>query len=276
MFKRAALLLTLVATASLISAQSKTYIALGDSVGWGYQPNDTGRGPGDKGYVRPYADWIGTRQGGVRPRLINLSIPGETSSSFFDTSEIGYLLNSNYPIINRKSQANTFIDRATAERNAGRTITHVTYALGGNDMLDLLDSNFLSLPLDQQKAIADQTLVTTDAKVVQALTLIRQQAPGALLVVPGYYNPYAAYPGSPENQIALYALPRLNQVLAARARQFGGWYAPVYGDFVGRELDWTWIGADDIHPRQAGYDAIGRRVILTAIKLTELATPTGR
>lgn len=248
-------------------AQTKTYIALGDSVGWGYQANDTARGPGDKGYVRPFADWIATRQGGQRPRLINLSIPGETSSSFFDTSEIGYLLNSNYPLILRSSQANTFLSRVTAEIGAGRTITHISFALGGNDMLDLLTSGFLGLPYAQQAATVDQTLLTTDARLVQALTLIRQRVPGALLIVPGYYNPYAAFPNSAEQRIALYALPRLNQLLATRARQFGGLFAPTYADFVGQELVWTWIGDNDIHPRQPGYDAIGRRVILTATKV---------
>ncbi|HRF59272.1 MAG TPA: SGNH/GDSL hydrolase family protein [Fimbriimonadaceae bacterium] len=259
------------AATAVVSAQTRTYIALGDSVSWGYQPNDTARGAGDKGFVRPFADWLGTRQGGVRPRVINLSIPGETSSSFFDTTEVGYLLNSNYPLLFRSSQSSTFGSRVTNEFAAGRTITHVTYALGGNDMLDLLTSSFLTLPFAQQTATVDQTLLTTDAKIVQALTLVRQRLPGAILIVPGYYNPYAADPNSAEQRIALYALPRLNLLLATRARQFGCYFAPTYADFLGQELAWTWIGDNDIHPRQAGYDAIGRRVILTATKIPSRA-----
>lgn len=244
----------------LSNAQTKTYVALGDSLSWGYQPNDVTRSAGDKGYVKLVANWLGTQQG-VRPRLKNLAIPGETSSSFFDTSEIGYLLNSNYPIIGRKSQAELFKTTVAQETGAGRVITHLSYALGGNDMLDLLDAQFLALPYAQQQTIADQTLAAVDANLVSALTLIRLQVPTAIVIVPGYYNPYGAFPGSPEDKISAYALPRLNQLLKARARQFNSRYTDTYTGFVGRELAFTWIGEDDIHPRDPGYATIAKLVI---------------
>src|SRR5262249_8948016 len=163
-------------------------------------------------------------------------LPGETSASFFDTTEIGYLLNSNYPIFNRKSQATSFTTFVSQEKGRGHVITHVTYALGGNDMLDMLTPDFLALPFDQQEMLADQKLADVDANVVQALTLIRSQLPNTVIVVPGYYNPYGAFPGSAEDKIADYALPRLNQVLSMRANQFGGEFAEIYSGFVGREL----------------------------------------
>src|SRR5690349_15111490 len=79
---RALRLLVLLLAPALANAATKTYIALGDSVASGFQPNDYSRGSGDKGYVRQVADWLGTQQGGVRPVLINLGVPGETSASF--------------------------------------------------------------------------------------------------------------------------------------------------------------------------------------------------
>jgi len=253
-------LVVLVLLPGLALAQIKTYIALGDSVAWGYQPNSTGRGPGDKGYVKQVADWIGVRQGGVRPGLINLGIPGETSGSFFNTSEIGGILNSNYPLFGRKSQSNTFADKVSQQIGQGHVITHITCALGANDLLDLLTAQFLALPFEQQTALADQALSTADANIVQVLTKVRQQCPLSTLAVPGYYNPYGAFPGSAEDRISQYAIPKLNQILWFRGLQFGARFAPTYNPFVGHELAWTWIGEDDVHPRDPGYTAIANQV----------------
>jgi lysophospholipase L1-like esterase len=264
---RAGLALLLAALAWPALGQTKTYLALGDSLAWGYQPNDTGRGPGDKGYVRRVADWLGTVQG-VRPQVLNLGVPGETASSFFDTSEIGALLNSNYPILFRQSQRDTFVARI-----AGRTVTHVTVALGGNDLLELLTADFLALPFDQQTAIVDQVLVTTDSRLVQVFTLLRQRLPGASVAVPCYY-PYGAFPGSAEARISAYAIPRLNQVLANRAKQvFTGPFDTLQA-FRGNELAWTWIGEDDIHARDPGYAKIADLAIVRF--RTPLARPAGQ
>ena len=74
--------------ASLVTSQlyaGMTYIALGDSNVFGndesrpasMMPND-----GDQGYVRPFADSLGSLNGGVRPQVVNLAISGELSSSF--------------------------------------------------------------------------------------------------------------------------------------------------------------------------------------------------
>ena len=248
--------------------QTKTYLALGDSLAWGYQPNDTARSAGDKGYVRRVADWLGTVQG-VRPQVLNLGVPGETASSFFDTSEIGALLNSNYPILFRQSQRDTFIARI-----AGRNITHVTVALGGNDLLELLTADFLALPFDQQTAIVDQVLVTTDARLGQIFSLLRQRLPAVSVAVPCYYDPYGAFPGSPEERISLYAIPRLNRVLANRAKEaFTGSFDTLQA-FKGNELAYTWIGEDDIHARDPGYARIADLAIVRF--RTPLARPAGQ
>ncbi|MBL8065685.1 MAG: hypothetical protein JNM34_07485 [Chthonomonadaceae bacterium] len=244
-------------------AQQKTYIALGDSLAWGYQPNDLTRGPGDKGYVKLYADWLATKQG-VRPRLINLGVPGETTQSFNDTSEIGALLNSNYPVFGRKSQKNTFVDKVNQETSAGRIITHVTFDIGGNDLLDLLTNQFLALPFETQRAQVDQELALLDIRLATIFSQVRQSLPSAVIVVPGYYNPYAAFPGSPSDKIARYAMPRLNQSLYGRALQYNGLFAETYSAFVGHEATLTWIGQDDIHPNSAGYVAYGLKVVAKA------------
>ena len=77
----AAALMLLIACPS-IAGPVQTYLALGDSIAFG----ETDVIPvsfGDQGYVKPFADFLATQNGGTRPDVINLAFPGETSSSFF-------------------------------------------------------------------------------------------------------------------------------------------------------------------------------------------------
>ena len=60
----------------------QTYLALGDSIAFG-KTDGIPVSFGDQGYVKPFADFLATRNGGTRPDVINLAFPGETSSSFF-------------------------------------------------------------------------------------------------------------------------------------------------------------------------------------------------
>lgn len=258
--RRNSFVILCLATVSFSHAQIKTYLALGDSLAWGYQPNDLSRSPGDKGYVKFTADWLGT-QFGSRPTLINLGVPGETTASFSNASEIGALLNSNYPLFGRKSQFNLFKDKVAQELSRGHLVTHVTIELGGNDLLDLLTTQFLALPFSQQTAQVDQALLTVKTNLGAIFSLIRQQLPSAILVVPGYYNPYGAYPGTPSDNIARYAMPKLNQILLTKALEYSGRYADTYRPFVGNELNLTWIASDDIHCNSAGYVVYGQRVV---------------
>jgi lysophospholipase L1-like esterase len=241
------------------SGQSRAYVALGDSLGWGYQPDDVSRSAGDKGYVRRTADWLAARHG-VRPVLTNLSVPGEDSASFFDTSEIGALLNSNFPLFGRRSQANEFLSRVAGHEAAGRTVSYVTVDIGGNDLLDLLDAAFLALPFAEQQARADQAVIAAQANVRRILAHVRGRLPAAVIVVSGYYNPYGAFPGSAEDRISRYAIPRLNSMLLVEAKKARAAYAECYPLFVGNELAFTWIGEGDIHCRDSGYTAMADAV----------------
>jgi hypothetical protein len=74
-------LLTLIAV-NPASAES-IYMALGDSIAFG-QTDVIPISTGDQGYVRPFADHLASINGGVRPRVVNLAIPGEKTDKFFN------------------------------------------------------------------------------------------------------------------------------------------------------------------------------------------------
>lgn len=261
---RRTFILGLISVAAFSFGQSRTYFAIGDSVSWGYQPNNVTRSAGDKGFVKLFADWLGT-QYGTRPGLINLAIPGETTVSYFDTSEVGGLLNSNYPILFRPSQRNKVDSSITSELNGGRQIPYVTFALGANDLLGLTDAAFLAQPISVQQQQADAALATADARLTTALTHLRTRLPNAILMMPGYYSPYPIT--RPEYPIAQYAIPRLNALILAKAAQFNGRFAETYSAFVGRENELTWIGSDDVHPRDPGYQVIFEALLSNVRKI---------
>jgi len=269
-----------VALSSAAAHAGSTYLALGDSLGWGYSryTADIRPSPGDQGYVALYADYLGTLNAGVRPNLVNLSVPQETSASFFTGGQIGQLLNSNYPLVNPPTQHELMLDTIADQHAAGNTIDHVTVQLGVNDFLDLATPDFLDLPEDQQFG---QILVVFD-RMIDNLTIVLDDlstlAPEADVRVMGYYNPYALFLDHPELDpsadgtgvaIAEIADPismLLNDVLGAVADDHAAAFVPVFDRFDGREQELTRIttldlGSPNIHPTDAGYAEMAAALI---------------
>ncbi|MBV6458465.1 MAG: hypothetical protein HONBIEJF_01593 [Fimbriimonadaceae bacterium] len=257
--KRIGVLALLLGLHALAWGQTRTYLAIGDSVAYGFQPNDYNPSYGDKGYVKLYADWLKTQQGGVRPRVINVAIPGESTSSYYDDSEVGRLLNLNY-FLNSYSQREMVDRRIQQEKQANRTVTHVTFALGANDLIDLQSSAFFDKPFEEQRALVDAALAAARPRLDAVITQVKTQLPATRILVPGYYNPYNAFPGSPEDRIADYGIPKLNALLASAAKRHRATFVPVYGYFIGQEGSLTWILEGDIHPRNAGYAVFSQRL----------------
>ncbi len=75
------------------------YLALGDSSAFGETNRTHNPSNGDRGYVRPFADYLGSVYG-TRPTVVNFAINGETSGSYFAgtgrVSSDGQGFNTNY------------------------------------------------------------------------------------------------------------------------------------------------------------------------------------
>jgi lysophospholipase L1-like esterase len=78
----AAAVLTLFLVSLSRADSMETYLALGDSIAFGVT-DVTPVSFGDQGYVKLYADFLATQANGIRPHVVNLAIPGETSTGFF-------------------------------------------------------------------------------------------------------------------------------------------------------------------------------------------------
>ncbi len=246
---------------SVVASAQSTYLALGDSVAFGFQPvagNPFGNAPanGDMGYVSILADALGA--GGTRPTVKNLAIPAESSTSFRDLSNVYRGGNTNYGLNPFAPRPITQYDFAL-EVIAGGNVDNVSFALGANDVLSLLTPGFLALTDAQRQAQVDAARATFRTNTAAILTGLTAALPSAKLYMPGYYNPYPA--GSPLGSIGADVVQQLNTDIQGLAATYGGRYIDFYSPIVGKELLLTHIGEGDIHPNDAGYAALGRAAV---------------
>jgi lysophospholipase L1-like esterase len=256
-------------------AGSMTYLSLGDSLAFGVGADNTDddKSNGDRGFVKPFADSLAARDGGVRPNVVNLGVSGETSSSFFQAGggilgPQSTLRNTNYAgAIDQ--QNNRLLKAIGDEMAAGRDITNVTISLGSNDLFALVaDPAFGASTAEQRGAMLSQALQTVGANLTHLLTEL-QALPGADVSLLGTYNPYPAVPGHPFAEPAGAAIPLLNGVIADRAAAFGATYVDIATPFAGHEAEFTNIttsGAEfNVHPTAQGYAAIADQLRPTAV-----------
>ena len=256
-------------------AQTPTYLAVGDSVAYGYQ-NDTVTPPGIAGYpgyTQAYASFL-SQQAGTPVTLLNLGIVGETTSSLLSTTTNNGALNANY------TGTTSQFDLLTSElKNSQLNVTHITVQLGANDILGLATSTAFETAVETNNQAAQQqllgaTLTSIEGSDNTLLNQINMLDPNAKVQVLGYYDPYAALP--PTNPINIYlrtVSPTLNSGLNAAIAQEAATYHDQFVDlatpFAGHEdtltlsnqlLDFNGIMVPNDHPTDAGYAVIAQQL----------------
>jgi lysophospholipase L1-like esterase len=265
------------------SAGSATYIALGDSSTFGNdesRPASTMPNFGDQGFVKPFADFLGTLNDGVRPQVVNLAISGELSSSFLtglappDWPNRAWDWNLHYPDA-ATSQNSLMLSALDAAHAAGNTIW-VSLLIGGNDFGHMVASDaWKTATPAQQQAMFAQLLGQVAASEETILTEIYAHAPGAHVLMPGYYNTYL--PSDPNYALYESAIQAGDQVFQQIAAGFGATYVDFYSVIHGHEAELTNAAlVPGGHANQAGYDALARALEAAAVpepgSLTLLAT----
>lgn len=240
---------------------TETYLALGDSVAFGYTTAaDSPPSLGDQGYVRPFADWLATQHGGVRPYVLNLSVPAETAQSFFHGGGLGEFLNQNYTRPPAQKQFQLMVQQVRRARQMGRPVTTVTVQLGANDMMRLLTPEFAQQSAAEQQRRVHSALRKLGAAEHRLLHRLHALLPHAKLYLMGYYDPLEALPRDPHAAGFRTFLPELNGTLSAEAGKFRARFVDLSPVFAGHEGEWTYITQlgypAGIHPNAAGYAAI--------------------
>jgi len=240
------------------------YLALGDSLAAGFQPD---AGDDKKG---GYAGHVVSELRETAPRtlLVNLSCSGETVGTMVDGGVCRYTQGS------QLAQAKTFL-----RKHRGNTRL-ITLDVGANDVQRCVQDDVIDT-VCVQNGLAD---VTRELPVI--LSTLHRAAPRTQLIVLNYYDPFlAAWLTGPDgqalatNSVAL--LARLNTIIATAGAAVGAPTADVSAAFsttdfttqvtlpdfgtvplnVARICQWTWMCTqDDIHPNDAGYQVIGETV----------------
>lgn len=239
------------------------YLALGDSLAAGYQPDTGDQRSG--GYVGEVLTAVRADEPGTE--LVNLACSGATTASML--AEDGACT---YEEGSQLAQATAFL-----RANAGDTRL-VTLDIGANDILRCALGGI-------DPMCATSALETIDRNLGRILGELRDAAGRDVeLVVLNYYNPVLAawLAGDRGQALARQSVPshtRLNQVIAARAMAVRAEVADVAGAFestsweptpsgattvptnVARICAWTWMcSRSDIHANDAGYAVLADAV----------------
>lgn len=221
------------------------YLALGDSVPFGFQP--------DFNLVQGYPEVLFQQlQPYGSERLVNMACPGATSGQMLQG---GCRLS----LFAKSPYTGAQIESAVAflRANPGR-VSPVTLTIGANDV-----SSDLGPDCAENVAAFRAHLAAFDVN----LSEIVRRLVGALdgqgdLLVTTYYNPYQdACPGSTR------FLRELNDHISRIARTGGARAVDIFPEFTGRTCDYTWMCSRyrDIHPTAAGHQAIAGRIAAVAL-----------
>ena len=231
---------------SLVGPKQR-YLALGDSLAFGYQP--------DLNYVHGYADdfYSNLKIQGVS-RIANLGCPGETSTTFIKGG-CAYSLLRKFPYFG--SQLNTALSYLV--QHPGQ-VSPVTLDIGATDLTP--DINGKTCAINTAKfasdlAILDANLTNTILPKLHNALVVNGKLTGDLVVM-NYYDPFQNTCANTVPYIQI-----VNQHLADDVNGYGT-MVDVFSAFGGAETPnanicrYTWECSifHDIHSTDAGYSTI--------------------
>jgi lysophospholipase L1-like esterase len=241
------------AHADVSHAASQYYLALGDSLAFGFQPN--------RDFTHGYVQQLYATLHAQQPRLVleNLGCPGETSTSL--------VVGGKCPYPGGASQLDTAIGFLHAHPGKVRLIT---LDIGGNDV------NACVSPTGVDLACFNQGLLHIAVNLSVTVARLRAAAPQAELVGMTYYDTLlAAWLTGPAGQAlakqSLQLIHELNAVISLVFRAARSRVADVAAAFstddmtlvngvpldVLRICQWTWMCVQrDIHANTTGYGVI--------------------
>jgi lysophospholipase L1-like esterase len=251
------------------SSGARYYLALGDSVAQGFQPDTPNAYYTKDGYAWLVQD--GLAGPSDKLRLENLGCGGETARSMVAGSQVpsvtGYGSCGDESAYWKLFKGATQLDAAADFLAANAAYTElVTLDIGANDLLRCLQ---LSDPFGCVQTRVPQLAADLDT----ILDGLQAAAPDVEIVGMNYYNPFACRGQSDPVAQATDALVgvlngTLEQVYAAHGVPVADVAATFHvGEYpLAAELasEWTWMcTANDIHPTDAGHEAIADTFLAT-------------
>jgi lysophospholipase L1-like esterase len=255
------LLLALAIATRAAAADPPYYLALGDSLAIGIQPDAAGKyEPTNQGYVDDLYAFFHAYAPSLQ--LTKLGCSGETTTSMIS----GQGSPCSYPAGSQLAEALLFLQT--------HRVQLITIDIGADDLLQCFD-----LQGAQFDGCISAAFLTTPNHLAGILSALHAAAPNALIVGMNYYDPFlAAWIFGPTGQAlaasSLTIMTKFNSALASIYRALQVPMADVAGTFrinstfprvtasnITLALAWTWMSAQpprgpDVHPNAVGYLAI--------------------
>src|SRR5436309_8217843 len=171
------------ASGPVYQAPQAYYLALGDSIAYGFQPAKAGLPPTrfNTGYVDIFATRM--RTGAPKLRVVNYACPGESAKTFIDGGCSGRGDVKGLHDAFKGAQ----LDAALAFLRAHRgQVSPITVSLFGNDLFELLDAckgNFACA-----QARAPRAFALFASRLTSILKQLRAASPKAEIIVTGGWN----------------------------------------------------------------------------------------
>jgi lysophospholipase L1-like esterase len=162
------------------------YLALGDSIAYGFQTGKALAGLPPEAFNTGYVDLFSARLRHLRPRIatVNYSCPGESTTSFLQPciwKTSGHALHNDYT----GSQLEAALAFLAAHRGK---VSPITVSLNGNDINEFLHTcppgDLVCIQSGAPAAIAAYR-----TRLTSILRLLRASAPDAEIIVVGAYDP---------------------------------------------------------------------------------------
>jgi len=255
------------AGAATLNAPNQYYLALGDSLAYGYQQYKfTAEYPNiipstfNTGYVDDFAALLAT----VHPEIttVNFGCPGETTGSFLSGHcqvPDAFLHNSYNGAPSQLQAALAFLQAHPGQVNP------ITIDIGANDMVVPIESCF-SAPNQQACLLKLTPLILQAATNIRSiLSQLRAAAPDSEIIVMQYYNPFAAVT-PPTTTFANWFVELANAAIGVVALQQRARLADAFPPFNLAQpqpqtlctLTLFCTALHDIHPSDTGYSVIAK------------------
>jgi lysophospholipase L1-like esterase len=257
------------ATAAAASSRVQEYLALGDSLAFGYSPLIS---PGNAGNFSAYPDRVSVA---VRDLLTNAACPGETSSHFVDLAGSDNncgLWRANFPL--HAAYSTSQLAFADSFLQAHPKTLLVTLNIGANDAQAMVDSCGGPSAVGCIQAGVPVMLATLSSNLDTIYGHIRN--------LDGYRHKLVAvttYSTNYADPLTTFIISLVNQVVADRTLAWGGIVADGFGAFAAASAA---NGGDacaagllirvaaapltcDSHPSPAGRDLLARAIV-TALR----------
>jgi lysophospholipase L1-like esterase len=239
------------------------YLALGDSIAYGIQPDKVSSGLPPTGYTTGYVDDFAAhlRKLSSTIRVVNYSCPGESTTTFVHGGCPWLAEGKKLHDAFRGSQLNAALAFLHARNGQ---VSPITVTLGANDVTQFADSCNGNRKCFQARA--PQALVAFGGRLASILARLRAAAPTAEIIVTGTWNETIA--DLPHTNPLYQALDNTIAKAAQSARAHFADTLPVFNprgttaEERARICAYTFICSQgDGHPTDTGYRAIADTVL---------------